>query len=86
MTRFNSSYSAVLSAGATPGRVESQNTRPCTYSMRKKAVPITPGSSHSTITSGTGTPLVASACITLYSRSTAWADGSSAPGGLRRST
>ena len=35
---------------------------------------------------GAGKPWACSAVITLYSRSTAWADGSKMPGGLRRIT
>ena len=64
------------------GSVASQNTRPCTYSIRKKAVPMIDGSSHNAKTLGTGTPLLASARMILYSRSTACADGSNAPGRL----
>jgi hypothetical protein len=47
---------------------------------------MTASSSQSTNVRGTGTPEPSSAVITRYSRSTAWAEGSSLPGGLRRST
>src|SRR5215831_9240765 len=43
-------------------------------------------SSHSAYTCGTGTAVCASARMTRYSRSTAWALGSKFPSGLRRRT
>jgi hypothetical protein len=49
-------------------------------------VPMTLSSVHSAQVLATGTSVPASAVITLYSRSTAWALGSSLPGGLRRIT
>jgi len=47
---------------------------------------MTPSSSHSTTDFATGKPAPCSAEMTRYSRSTACADGSSLPGGLRRRT
>jgi len=52
----------------------------------KNAVPMTASSSQSTYVRGTGTSVRPSAVITRYSRSTACAEGSSLPGGLRRRT
>jgi hypothetical protein len=49
-------------------------------------LPITVSSSHSASARGTGTSVGASARSTRYSRSTACAEASNAPGGLRRST
>ena len=54
-------------------------------SPEEERVPITSGSSQSAYVFGTGTSVFASAVITRYSRSTACAEGSSLPGGLRRS-
>ena len=50
--------------------------------MTKKGVPMTLASSQSARTSGTGTSVLASARMIRYSRSTACADGRSAPGGF----
>src|SRR6266545_4804319 len=47
---------------------------------------MTASSSHSANVRGTGKPVIPSAVMTRYSRSTACADGRSLPGGLRRST
>ncbi len=54
--------------------------------MTKNGVPITSGSSQSAYVRATGTSVSASAVITRYSRSTAWAEGRSLPGGFFRST
>ena len=43
---------------------------------------MTSSSSHSPYVFGTGTSVFSSAVITLYSLSTAWADGSKTPGGF----
>ena len=43
-------------------------------------VPMTLSSSHSPCMTGAGKPTDPSAFMTRYSRSTAWADGSSLPG------
>ena len=47
---------------------------------------MTDGSSQSACVRGTGKPVVPSAVMTRYSRSTACAEGRSLPGGLRRRT
>jgi hypothetical protein len=86
MTRFISSKIAPRSAGLMPGSDGSHRMRPSTQSMMKNMVPMTLSSSHRAQVFGTGTSLPASAEITRYSRSTAWALGSSLPGGLLRST
>ena len=52
----------------------------------KKAVPATLSSAQYNTGCGTGKPSAASARITRYSRSTACAEGSNLPGGLRRKT
>jgi hypothetical protein len=49
-------------------------------------VPVTLSSAQYTTGSATGNPCACSALIALNSRSTACAEGSSLPGGLRRST
>src|SRR4030095_11957297 len=74
------------SAGLMPGRSGSATTRPGTHPMMKNAVPITESSSQSAKVRGTGTVVLASAVMMRYSRSTACAEGSSLPRGLRRST
>ncbi len=86
MTRFISSKIAPRSAGLMPGSDGSHRMRPSTQSMMKNMVPMTLSSWHRAQVFGTGTSLPASAEITRYSRSTAWALGSSVPGGFRRST
>ena len=58
-----------------PGKCASHTIRPATMSITKKAVPMTPSSSHRPWTRGTGKPVVPSAAITRVSRSTAWAPG-----------
>ena len=69
-----------------PGSSASQRIRPFTCSMTKNMVPTTDSSVHRQYVRGTGTPVSRSAVITRYSRSTACAEGSSFPGGFRRST
>ena len=54
--------------------------------MRKNSVPATSLSSQSPYVFGTGTSVSYRAVITLYSLSTACAEGSSFPGGFRLNT
>ena len=81
-----SSKIAARSAGGAAGSTRSKKMRPGTWSMTKKAVPMTLASSYSSRARGTGTSLPSSARRMQYSRSTACARGSSVPGGFLRST